>query len=141
MEIKEQVTLRFKGVDFTSVQLSSSTPYVESEDNKIDISINPRAFIPKDSADIFKILMDIELNAVESFNLKITAIGTFQLSQNDVSDEIRRAFINANSTAIMFPYVRSFITTLTSNLGRVTTPIILPTRFFKGDYLQTDKEE
>jgi hypothetical protein len=33
----------------------------------------------------------------------------------------------------MFPYVRSFISTFTGNLGAVMNRILLPTRFFKGD--------
>jgi len=33
----------------------------------------------------------------------------------------------------MFPYVRSFITTLTSNLGDVTGSLVIPTQFFQGD--------
>jgi preprotein translocase subunit SecB len=33
----------------------------------------------------------------------------------------------------MFPYVRAFITTLTTNLGNVTNPLIIPTQFFKGE--------
>ena len=141
MEIQEQISLRFKGVDFPEVILSSIKPYAENEENKIIIDIKPKAFIPNDKPNIFNIVMEIDISAESFFSLKIVGIGHFELSQEDVSAEIRKSFINANSTAIMFPYVRSFISTLTSNIGNVTTPIILPTRFFKGDYLEEVQKE
>ncbi len=33
----------------------------------------------------------------------------------------------------MFPYVRAFVTTLTSNLGNVTGSLTIPTQFFHGE--------
>ena len=141
MEIKEQISLRFKGVDFPSVQLSSSKPYKEDKDNPISVEINPRAFIPADSPNTFKIIMDVRIEAEDFFLLNVTGVGLFELSQLDVTPEIRKTFINANSTAIVFPYMRAFISSLTSSLGNVTTPILLPTRFFKGDYLEEANTE
>jgi preprotein translocase subunit SecB len=136
METGEQVTLRFKGVDFPSIQLNSKKPFKESENSNIKIDIQPRAFIPEDSTNLFKIIMDVELSSEDHFNLKLTAVGNFELSKENVSQEQIKSFINANSTAIMFPYVRAFISMLTSNTGNVTSAILLPTRFFKGDYLE-----
>jgi len=133
MEITEQIKLRFKGVDFPSVQIKSFKAYQESEDHKMQVNIQPKVFIPKESQNTFNIIMQIDLVIQDFFILNITAIGLFELSQETVTDEVRKSFINENSPAIMFPYVRSFISTLTSNLGKVTTPIILPTRFFKGE--------
>jgi len=46
---------------------------------------------------------------------------------------LKKVFVNINAPAIMFPYVRAFITTLTTNLGNVTSPLIIPTQFFKGE--------
>lgn len=136
MEIEEQIRLRFTGVDFPSVILNSIKPSTEIDTQNIKINIQPKVFIPSDSPNTFKIIMKVELEATDYFTLNVTGVGTFELSKEDVSDEVRRTFINANSTAIMFPYVRAFISTLTSNLGGVMSPILLPTRFFKGDYLE-----
>lgn len=133
METKEQPKLRFKGVDFPNIQLKSYKPYRETPDNKIKIDITPRVFIPNDNNNKFKIVMTVELSATEYFDLTIVGVGNFEISDPEIDEKTRKAFINANSTAIMFPYVRAFISTLTSNLGSVLTPISLPTRFFKGD--------
>lgn len=140
MDIKEQITLRFLGVDFPAVNLHSSQPF-SSDTQDIEIEIIPKAFIPNDKPDHFKIIMDVHLSKESYFSLQITAIGSFRLSKEDVTEDQRKSFINANSTAIMFPYVRAFISMLTSNLGNVTKPIVLPTRFFKGDYIEQTETE
>ena len=59
MEIKEQISLRFKGVDFPSIQLNSLRPFQESDENNISIDIQPKAFIPSDSPNTFKIIMNV----------------------------------------------------------------------------------
>lgn len=41
----------------------------------------------------------------------------------------------------MFPYIRSFITTLTANLGDVTGTLTIPTQFFKGELKEIDSIE
>ncbi len=136
MEITEQIKLRFTGVDFPVIHLNSIKPFKESEEQKVKVEIKPKVFIPDGVRNIFKIIMEVECSADGYFTLDVTGIGTFELSQEDVTDEVRKSFINANSTAIVFPYVRAFIGNITSNLGAVTTPILIPTRFFKGDLEQ-----
>lgn len=134
METKEQPKLRFKGVDFPNINLKSLKPYnKETSDVNIKIDITPRVFIPANSNNRFKIVMTVDLSAEDYFNLSVIGVGSFEITDPEIDAKTRKSFINANSTAIMFPYVRSFISTLTSNIGTVLSPIILPTRFFKGD--------
>jgi len=135
MEIAEQIKLRFTGVDFPLVQLNSIKLYKETdiESNPTNVSIDPKVFLPNDSKSSFRIIMFVDIAAEGFFTLSVTAVGHFELTKDDVTDEVRKSFINANSTAIMFPYVRAFISTLTGNLGGVMNRILLPTRFFKGD--------
>lgn len=133
MEINEQIKLRFTGVDFPSISLNSMKSHFDSETYPIKVSIDPKVFLPKDKKNYFDILMSVDISAKDHFELNVVAIGHFQLSKEDVSDEERKTFVNANSPAIMFPYVRAFISTLTGNLGDVMNCILLPTRFFKGN--------
>lgn len=140
MEIKEQTRLRFIGMDFPSIELKSKKPFVETEDNKVDVEITPMFFTPKTPKNQFKIIMQAELSVEHHFELKIVGIGTFELSKEDVSEEERKVFVNANATAIVFPYMRAIIATLTSNVGKVITPILLPPRFFKGELEQVRTE-
>lgn len=133
MDIQEQVKLRFKGVDFPTVSLHSTEKFKEEEGRIIKSNITPYYFLPKDHANKFGIIMNVEIEAEGYFKLKVIAVGHFELSKEDIDEATRKSFINANSPAIVFPYVRSFISTLTSNVGGVTSPIILPTRFFNGE--------
>jgi preprotein translocase subunit SecB len=76
--------------------------------------------------------MDVSLKCKEHFDLTLVAFGHFELDV-EIEEPQKKVFVNLNAPAIMFPYVRSFITTLTSNLGTITVPIILPTQFFHGE--------
>lgn len=141
MEINEQIKLRFKGVDFPSIHLTSMRPFKESEEQKVKVDIKPKAFIPQGSKNLFKIIIEVNCSAEGYFTLAVTGVGSFELSDKEVSEDVRKSFINANSTAIVFPYIRAFISNITSNLGAVTTPILIPTRFFKGDLEEIQQEK
>lgn len=141
MEIKEQIKLKFKGVDFPLVNFKSMKSATDLGDNEIKVKIAPKVFIPKDSAHTFNIIMNVDLVGENHFTLNVIGIGFFELSETDVDEETRKSFINANSTAIMFPYVRAFISTITGNLGNVMNRILLPVRFFKGDLKEMEDEE
>lgn len=141
MDIRPQPKLKFKGVDFPYVEMNSKSPYVADKDGEIEVDIQPKVFLPKDKVESFNIIMDVKLVAEGFFELNVTGIGYFKLSGEDITEDDRRKFINANSTAILFPYIRAFISTLTSNLGKVTSPILLPTQFFKGDIPEYQPEE
>jgi preprotein translocase subunit SecB len=131
MEVKEQSQLRFIGVDILNVQFNSHMPAGSVEKMDIQVDCTPRVFFPKDNANIFHIVMDLELNSEIFFELSLRAVGTFELNY-EITDELKKTFINVNAPAIMFPYVRSFVTTLTSNMGQVVGTLVMPTQFFNG---------
>jgi len=131
MEIKDQPKLRFKGVDIINVNFVSSEFKKESH---IDVQVEPQVFFPKDRPEMFKIIMKVTLKAEEHFQLDLVALGNFEIGDvEEVTKEIRDKLINANSTAIMFPYIRAFISTFTANTGNTTGAITIPTKFFKGE--------
>jgi Preprotein translocase subunit SecB len=130
MEIEKQTRLAFHGVDILHVNFNFSAPC--DKDMNIDINCVPRVFYPNDNNSIFKIVMEVELKDERYFNLTINAVGNFELN-TEITDEIKRTFVNANAPAIMFPYIRSFISTLTANMGNAIGTLTIPTQFFKGD--------
>jgi preprotein translocase subunit SecB len=77
--------------------------------------------------------MDVTLKAEKYFSLSLLAVGSFSLNiDSEKEPELKKQFVNVNAPAIMFPYIRAFITTFTASLGNVTGAIIVPTKFFKG---------
>lgn len=139
MEITNQPKLMFHGVDFVNIKFDTLNQY----DNKsgIDLNIEPKVFYPKDNDLTFKIIMDISLHSKDFFDLNLVAVGTFELDKEFDENDLKKVFVNTNAPAIMFPYVRAFITTLTSNLGNVTGALTVPTQFFQGDLPEISTEE
>lgn len=80
---------------------------------KINISCDPKVYYPKDNLQLFHIIIDITLEAERCFELKILGVGNFEVD-TVITPEIKKKFVNANAAAIMFPYIRSFITTFYS---------------------------
>lgn len=133
MEVSNQIQLKFHGVDFPVINLNSSDFLLQNEENKINIDITPKVFYPKDQPDTFKIIQEIKLSSNNYFTLFILAVGSFEL-KIDIDERIKKSsFVNINAPAIMFPYVRAFISTLTANLGNVTGTLTIPTQFFSGE--------
>ena len=66
------------------------------------------------------------------FKLNLRSVGYFELSQEILENpNIKEQLINTNAPAIVFPYIRSFISMFTANLGTIPS-LTIPTQFFKG---------
>lgn len=134
MNAKPQPQLRFHGVEFPYINFNSHKRL--DAEAEIEIEVMPKVFFPKAEPTIFKIVQDIKVFTKEQFELSIVGIGTFEISK-DIDQELKDKFIQLNAPAIMFPYLRSFISTLTSNLGNVTGTLTIPPQFFSGTVEET----
>ena len=138
MSTETQIKLKFHSVDFPLVNFQSKKQLIENPE--INIEVEPRVFFPKECPNHFKIIQDVHIFVEDVFDLSIIAIGSFEL--NDIEDEkLRYSFVNMNAPAIMFPYIRAFISTLTSNLGNVTGTLNIPPQFFKGELKRIISED
>lgn len=63
-------------------------------------------------------------NADRSVYIHIKTYGYFEF-ESHISEELKEIFFNTNAPAILFPYVRAYISALTALSG--VEPIILPT--------------
>lgn len=72
----------------------------------------------------FKIQVFETINEKKVYTIKCSAKSLFKVEWKTI-EEIPQMFFN-NSTAIVFPYIRAFITTLTlqSNCGQLMVPIL-----------------
>jgi preprotein translocase subunit SecB len=138
MNISDQPRLRFHGIDI--IDLAFELFEKQEADIPININIDPSIFYPKDSENSFKIVMQVELVSEEYFKLKFTALGNFEILGEN-TENFQKQFINVNSPAIMFPYIRSFISTFTSNLGGGIKTVVIPPRFFSGEIEKIDINE
>ncbi len=140
MEIGKQNKLNFNGVDFVNVNVNIENPIPKTGAPLVDFKINPKVFYPEDATNEFIIINDVRLSCKGFFAISVLAFGFFKMPELTGNIRDQKPFININAPAIMFPYIRSFISTLTANLGVNFAPIIIPPHFFQGD-LEEHKEQ
>lgn len=130
MEISNQPKLSFNGVDIISVEFKAKAP--RGKEMKVNVECNPIILLNKKKKDIFSIIMDVKVDNEAYFELSLRAIGKFRLT-SDITEDVKSNLLTVNAPAIMFPYIRSFITTFTANLGNVVGTLIIPPQFFSGE--------
>ena len=106
---------------FTKVEID----YYNKESNDLKIDFDPTGKFYKDNS-IFELKFIFSAFGNESKRafVKIECIAVFKFAENINFDDIPSYFYK-NSIAIIFPYIRSFVSTVT--LQANIPPIILPT--------------
>lgn len=128
----KQENLRFDGVKFYSVHFDILGKPKENVD--INLDITPKVLFHSDTK--FDIIYDVDLMIPEVFKLNLRSVGYFELSQEVLENpNIKEQLINTNAPAIVFPYIRSFISMFTANLGTIPS-LTIPTQFFKGKLVE-----
>lgn len=98
------------------------------KENDSELKIIPQAIIIKSKKQIH-ISIDLELNDFENqFVLKIFGLGVFTYDTDDNENILQ--FLSLNGPAIVFPYVRSYVSSMTSQSGFDT--VNLPTMNLSG---------
>lgn len=117
--------IRFKHIQFTEIEckvetldkeITSNLKTTLKLDNSFSNAIKNEFFVS------FYITLE---NTKKNFSLKLKAIAQFQ-TKDDIDEDFKKSpFIEINAPAIAFPYVRTFISNFTLNMGY--NPIVLPT--------------
>lgn len=127
-----QNSIRLSG--FTVPEISMETPELidPSITDSLALDLEVDFDFSQEESCVYAIIFHAELKSVSGdFRLFIKGIGWFHTS-NEITDEFKESnFVRVNSPAIAFPFVRSFINTLTSNAG--LNPVILPAYNFSQD--------
>lgn len=139
MEIKEQPKMYFHGVDIVHLNFDSKQAFIIDGETQVDIDISPRVFYSSTEVTQFKIIMNVSLKVAGFFNIELIGIGNFEF-EKELDNVNRKSLVNTNAPAIMFPYIRSFITTFTANLGTPTGSLVIPVYFFDGDLEEVNED-
>ena len=124
----KQELMRFDGVKFYSVHFDILGKQKENTD--IILDIRPRVLYNSETK--FDIIYEVDLSVPDLFKLNLRSVGYFELSQEVLGNpNIKEQLVNTNAPAIVFPYIRSFISMFTANLGTIPS-LTVPTHFFKG---------
>lgn len=94
----------------------------EERENQFNFDFDVRYDDVQDN--IFYIIFDLQIEHPKDFKLSAKYVSVFKTSEK-IDDEFRNSeFTTINAPAIAFPFLRSFVATITLNSG--FTPAILP---------------
>ena len=141
MKEDNSTILGFKGVNIARVDFHSEG-YVDPS-KELTVNLVPKLFLPEESKPgiekgAFSIVMELEMTCKDCFTLSISAIGNFKLGPGS-KPEHYESLRHVNAPAIMYPYLRSFVSTLTNNIGDNLPGMTLPPRSF-GNKLELLEE-
>jgi len=93
---------------------------------KSDFSMSFRTFTNKENKDFFGIIFSIKIeNEEKTFAFSMEFVAHFITINVEITDDfIKGTFVTGNAPAIVFPYIRAYITNFFQNSGY--NPIILP---------------
>lgn len=120
----EKAAFNFKGYHFKKATIEFP---VEKELYDLQIGFNPSGVFDSRNS-LYKLQLEVLVTTEESNNehtiVEIVCEAEFQFSQKIEINDIP-GFFYPNSIAILFPYIRAFVSTLT--LQANVAPIVLPT--------------
>ena len=117
----EKAAFKLDNYHFTKASLDFNIP----NDAELNISFNPRGvFYAKDAR--YDLVFDVTVECVETDTevVKVSCEASFSFG-NKISIEDTPDYFYPNSLAIVFPYVRAFVSTI--SLQANVQPVILPT--------------
>ena len=122
MENNNRVPVSSFTFDGYRVHKSSLTLSEAKMSQKMQFEINPSGEFLEDNR--FELILDVHVNDEQHFfDVSIEIHGFFKYQTTDMGNLAN--FISINAPAIMFPYIRAYVSTLTSLSGIPT--ITLPT--------------
>ena len=117
----EKAAFKLDGYHFTKASLDFNIP----NDAELNISFNPKGvFYTKNAC--YDLVFDVTVDCVETATevIKVSCEASFSFG-NKVSIEDIPDYFYPNSLAIVFPYVRAFVSTI--SLQANVQPVVLPT--------------
>lgn len=113
---------RFRFVEYlfkeTSIKLTG-----EDISDDVEFGIEPNGIFEEDNKMFILTLNVLVKDKKSSLEVKMTVTGKFKYKTNDIQELV--PYLGFNAPAIIFPYIRAYITNITA-LGGMS-PIILPT--------------
>ena len=90
----------------------------------VEVSINPKGVLNR-SLKNFSLFLEVMLKDSSSFDINISCIGSF-VFKKDISEQEMSNYFLINAPAIVFPYIRAYVSAVTalSGLPAVNIPVM-----------------
>nr|WP_315425060.1 protein-export chaperone SecB [uncultured Pedobacter sp.] len=91
---------------------------------EVDIDIIPKGILNRPKKN-FSLFLDVIVKDNSSFTININCVGVFRF-KSDISEQEMSNYFLVNAPAIIFPYVRSYISAMTalSGLKAINLPVM-----------------
>ena len=120
-----QYAIKLVNFFVTSVNMGPIDPNDKKLTESLQVNIGFGLGFNEDKLNNYLVNFNIDItNKNKSFRLELKASALFESTSNIDDDFKNSTFVQTNSPAIAFPFIRSFINTLTTNAG--INPVILP---------------
>ncbi len=123
---KPAIQNSIKLIDFKVNNVQYSVKNIFNEDiNELNVNVGFSVGFNEYIKNQYSVEFEVEIgNISKEFTLFCKSIAIFE-TQNEIDENFKQSnFVHLNSPAIAFPFIRSFINTITSNSG--IKPVILP---------------
>lgn len=119
----EQIAkFRFRGYNIIKSSIEINEGRTANEDLTVEFSQEGSENI---ESNFYKHTIGVDIVDKDNvMRISVIVIGFFEFD-NDIDDKLKVVFFNSSAPAILFPYIRAYITTLTGLSG--VNPVILPT--------------
>lgn len=120
-----QYSIRLKDIFFPKVVLTVGDELTKDIASEMNVRLQYEIGAYQKDNRVYQVMFIINIqDANTKFELEVESVAYFECN-HDIDDAFMNSgFIKVNSPAIAFPFVRSFINTLTTNAG--FNPVILP---------------
>ncbi len=126
MNKQERNKLTISEFSFESFSIKKTNIiYNKAPNDKLSLFINPNGVIDK-NLNCFELEMQVLISDSENnFEAEIIIVGIFSFKEN-INKEVLDSYFYLNAPAILFPFIRTYIHTLTSlsGIGTITLPIM-----------------
>lgn len=131
--------ISFKGYKCIELVFNASDEYINGKlPTDVNLNIDKKARKNATADNEFELNLILEISSKEDdTNIRCNFIGYFSSDDAISKSFLESTFVSINAPAILFPFIRAYISTVTINAG--LNPIILPTINFAG-LLENKKE-
>lgn len=92
---------------------------------KVNLKINPTGLYNEETKE-YQLTLEIQIkDSNESYTVNMTAIGLFKIKEEETDDARLSNYFYTNAPAVIFPYVRSYISAVTALTGLNTVNLPL----------------
>jgi preprotein translocase subunit SecB len=119
-----EANFKFLGYFIPEASIEIKDNFFSSISQKTDVNVDVQQNFAKEKPRFVEVFLKLKIrNENESFRLSATVRGGFE-GTPETTDEEFKQFWTINAPAILYPYARSFVSTLIAQTG--VPPVILP---------------